>query len=122
MGDLRINGGSRVAHSQNTSVQQDKSRLEQENEGSKGQFLREKGEFYELKKMADFSLSPNFALWYNSNLPPLMRWETEVLPSQWMNYMSGRKELKLASYELQKAIVIIVMTTTSFEHLPWTTP
>lgn len=121
MGDLRINGGSRVAHSQNTSVQQDKSRLEQENEGSKGQFLREKGEFYELRK---WQTSPYPQILLFDIIPTSLHWwdEKQVLPSQWMNYMSGRKELKLASYELQKAIVIIVMTTTSFEHLPWTTP
>lgn len=62
MGDLRINGCSTIDHSQNTSVQQDKSRLEQENEGSKRQVPREEGEFYELQKMADFSLAPNFAI------------------------------------------------------------
>ena len=72
---------SRWDHSQNTSVQQDKSRLEEDNEGSKRQVSREKGEFYELQRMADISLPQNSAIWYNSKhislslSLSLMRWQ-----------------------------------------------
>lgn len=65
---LRINGSStaeQVGPPQNTSMQQEKNSLEQENEGSKGQLPREMGEFYKLQRMED---SPpkfwSFSFWY----------------------------------------------------------